>query len=47
MRILVTGATGYLGWRTATLLADRGREVVTLTRPGSRARAASSPSRTA
>lgn len=41
MRLLVTGATGYLGWRTATLLAARGHDVVTLTRPGSRARAAS------
>ncbi len=42
MRVLVTGATGYLGWRTATLLGGRGHDVVTLTRPGSRARAASS-----
>ncbi len=41
MRILVTGATGYLGWRTATLLGERGHDVVTLTRPGSRPRAAS------
>ncbi len=42
MRLLVTGATGYLGWRTATLLSARGHDVVTLTRPGSRARSASS-----
>jgi UDP-glucose 4-epimerase len=42
VRVLVTGATGYLGWRTATLLGGRGHDVVTLTRPGSRARAASS-----
>jgi UDP-glucose 4-epimerase len=41
VRLLVTGATGYLGWRTATLLGDRGHEVVTLARPGGRARAAS------
>jgi nucleoside-diphosphate-sugar epimerase len=41
MRFLVTGATGYLGWRSATLLAARGHEVVTLARPGSRLRAAS------
>jgi UDP-glucose 4-epimerase len=41
MRFLVTGATGYLGWRSATLLAGRGHEVVTLARPGRRARAAS------
>jgi len=41
VRLLVTGATGYLGWRTATLLAGRGHDVVTLTRPGSRVRAAS------
>ena len=34
MRVLVTGATGYLGWRTATLLRERGHEVVALTRPG-------------
>jgi UDP-glucose 4-epimerase len=41
VRVLVTGATGYLGWRTSTLLAQRGHDVVTLTRPGSAARAAS------
>jgi nucleoside-diphosphate-sugar epimerase len=41
MRVLVTGATGYLGWRTAMLLEQRGHDIVTLTRPGSRARAAS------
>jgi nucleoside-diphosphate-sugar epimerase len=41
MRLLVTGATGYLGWRTASLLAGRGHEVLTLTRPGAVARAAS------
>ena len=41
MRVLVTGATGYLGWRTATLLAARGHEVTGLTRPGAVRRAAS------
>jgi nucleoside-diphosphate-sugar epimerase len=39
--VLVTGATGYLGWRTASLLAARGHEVTGLTRPGAVARAAS------
>jgi nucleoside-diphosphate-sugar epimerase len=41
VRVLVTGATGYLGWRTSTLLAERGHDVVTLTRPDSAHRAAS------
>ena len=40
MKLLVTGATGFLGWRAATLLAERGHEVVALTRPGARQRAA-------
>ena len=40
MKLLVTGATGFLGWRAATLLADRGHEVVALARPGARQRAA-------
>ncbi len=34
MRLLVTGATGFLGGRAAQLLAERGHEVVALTRPG-------------
>ncbi|MDP8910935.1 MAG: NAD(P)-dependent oxidoreductase [Actinomycetota bacterium] len=34
MRLLVTGATGFLGWRVATLLADRGHEITALARPG-------------
>lgn len=34
MRLLVTGSTGFLGWRTATLLRERGHEVVPLARPG-------------
>ena len=41
MKLLVTGATGYLGWRAATLLRERGHEVVALTRPGHVDRAAS------
>ena len=34
MKFLVTGATGFLGWRTATLLRERGHDVVALARPG-------------
>ena len=34
MRFLVTGVTGFLGWRTATLLAERGHEITGLARPG-------------
>ena len=41
MRLLVTGATGFLGWRAATLLAERGHDIAALTRPGRAARAAS------
>lgn len=41
MRILVTGATGYLGWRSTVLLRDAGHDVTPLTRPGARDRAAS------
>ena len=41
MRLLVTGATGFLGWRTATLLAERGHEVTALARPGRTGRAMS------
>jgi nucleoside-diphosphate-sugar epimerase len=40
MKILVTGATGYLGWRHAALLRERGHEVTPLARPGHRERAA-------
>jgi UDP-glucose 4-epimerase len=39
MRLLVTGAAGFLGWRAAVLLAERGHEVVALARPGGSARA--------
>ena len=38
MRFLVTGATGFLGWRAATLLAARGHDVLGLARPGGAAR---------
>ena len=49
MRFLVTGVTGFLGWRTATLLAERGHEVAGLARPGGagRAHAAGDPRRSA
>src|SRR3954464_9319337 len=39
MRFLVPGAAAYLGWRAATLLAERGHEVLGLSRPGSARRA--------
>lgn len=41
MRFLVTGATGYLGWRATHLLSGRGHDVLALARPGHRRRAAS------
>lgn len=41
MRILVTGATGYLGWRSTVLLRRAGHDVTPLARPGARDRAAS------
>jgi nucleoside-diphosphate-sugar epimerase len=41
MRFLVTGATGYLGWRATILLRERGHDVVALARPGHARRAAS------
>ena len=41
MKLLVTGATGYLGWRTTTVLRERGHEVVALARRGRTLRAAS------
>lgn len=39
MRILVTGATGFLGWRATVVLAERGHDVVAVTRPGGAPRA--------
>jgi nucleoside-diphosphate-sugar epimerase len=39
MRLLVTGATGFLGWRAATLLENSGHDVVALARPGGAGRA--------
>ncbi len=39
MRVLVTGATGFLGSRTTDLLSTRGHDVVRLARPGGRRRA--------
>ena len=41
MKVLVTGATGYLGWRSTVLLREHGHEVVALARPGHARRAAS------
>jgi UDP-glucose 4-epimerase len=38
VKFLVTGATGFLGWRSAALLRERGHEVVALARPGGRDR---------
>ena len=38
MKVLITGATGFLGWRSAKLLADRGHEVIALARPRGRTR---------
>lgn len=34
MKLLVTGASGFLGWRSATLLRENGHEVFCVTRPG-------------
>jgi nucleoside-diphosphate-sugar epimerase len=39
VRFLVTGAGGFLGWRSATLLAERGHEVLSVVRPGGAERA--------
>ena len=46
MRLLVTGATGFLGWRAATLLRERGHDVLGARPPGRRrARARRGPGR--
>jgi UDP-glucose 4-epimerase len=39
MRLLVTGAGGFLGWRFATVLRERGHDVAAVRRPGGRSRA--------
>ena len=39
MKLLVTGATGFLGWRTTVLLREQGHEVVAVARPGGAKRA--------
>ena len=41
MKLLVTGATGFLGWRAATLLREQGHDVVAVARSGHARRAAS------
>jgi nucleoside-diphosphate-sugar epimerase len=41
VKLLVTGATGFLGWRTSMLLSERGHEIAALSRPGAAKRAAS------
>jgi UDP-glucose 4-epimerase len=42
MKLLVTGATGFLGWRAATLLAEAGHDVLATAKPGGTRRAHSS-----
>jgi UDP-glucose 4-epimerase len=39
VKLVVTGATGFLGSRAAELLRDRGHDIVALARPGGRERA--------
>lgn len=39
MKLLITGATGFLGWRSSVLLAERGHEVLATARPGGAERA--------
>ena len=39
MRLVVTGATGFLGWRATALLRERGHDVLALARPGGAPRA--------
>ncbi len=40
MKLLVTGATGFLGWRTCVLMEEAGHEVTAVARPGGAERAA-------
>ena len=40
MKFLITGATGFLGWRAGAVLSESGHEVVATARPGRVARAA-------
>jgi UDP-glucose 4-epimerase len=42
MRLVVTGATGFLGWRAATLLTEAGHDVLAVARPRGTRRAHSS-----
>jgi len=42
MRIIITGATGFLGWRAATLLTEAGHDVLAVSRPHGARRAHSS-----
>jgi nucleoside-diphosphate-sugar epimerase len=39
MRLLITGATGFLGWRSTVLLRETGHDVVAVARPGATRRA--------
>jgi UDP-glucose 4-epimerase len=39
MRVVVTGATGFLGWRSTVVLRERGHDVVPVARPGGSSRA--------
>ncbi len=41
MKLMVTGASGFIGWRACVLLREAGHEVIAITRPNSRRRAAS------
>jgi UDP-glucose 4-epimerase len=45
VKLLVTGATGFLGSRTADVLEERGHEIVRVARPGGARRAAAEESR--
>jgi nucleoside-diphosphate-sugar epimerase len=45
VRFLVTGARGFLGWRTSELLEERGHDVRRVSRPGGAARGVSGEAR--